>query len=113
MERTRAVYSACLKLLPHKIFTFGKIWMLAAQFEVRQKNLVAARRLLGRGIGMTAKENVFKGYIEMELQLGEVDRCRAIYSKYIESMPYNVTAWNNFAQLEINVGETERARYST
>jgi crooked neck len=61
--------------------------------------------------GMCGKENTFKGYIELELQLGEIERCRAIYSKYIERMPHNCAAWKNFAQLEANVGEVPRARY--
>jgi crooked neck len=62
-------------------------------------------------LGMCGKENIFKGYIELELQMGEVDRCRSIYSKYIEVMPHNCAAWRNFAQLEANVGEAPRARY--
>lgn len=110
VDRTRAVYQACLSIIPHKSFTFGKIWLYAAQFEIRQSDFQAARRILGRGIGMCGKENIFKGYIEMELQLGEIDRCRTIYSKFIETMPWNSSAWKNYAQLETNLGETERAR---
>ena len=49
--RTRAVYKACLGIIPHKAFTFGKIWVMAAHFEVRQKDLTAARKLLGTAIG--------------------------------------------------------------
>lgn len=60
---------------------------------------------------MCGKENIFKGYIELELQLGEVERCRSIYGKYLEYMPHNCSAWQAFAQLEINVGEIARARY--
>lgn len=60
---------------------------------------------------MCGKENIFKGYIELELQMGEIERCRAIYAKYIEKMPHNCAAWRNFAQLEANVGEAARARY--
>ena len=59
---------------------------------------------------MTGKESVFKGYIDLELQLGEVERCRTLYAKYLETMPYNCSAWKAFADLEINVGETNRAR---
>lgn len=51
VARTRAVYKACLESIPHKSFTFGKIWLMAAHFEVRQKDLAAARKLLGRAIG--------------------------------------------------------------
>ena len=60
---------------------------------------------------MCGKENIFKSYIDLELQLGEVERCRAIYGKYLEYMPHNCSAWKAFAQLETNVGETARARY--
>jgi crooked neck len=46
VERTRQVYKACLDLLPHKLFTFSKIWLYFAHFEIRQKNLQAARKIL-------------------------------------------------------------------
>lgn len=42
--------------------------------------------------------------------MGEIERCRTIYGKYIEKMPHNCAAWKNFAQLEANVGELPRAR---
>ena len=28
---------------------------------------------------MCSKEKIFKGYVEIETQLGEIDRCRSIY----------------------------------
>jgi crooked neck len=43
--------------------------LAAAHFEVRQKNLDAARRILGTSIGIAPRERVFKGYIELELQV--------------------------------------------
>ncbi len=81
--RTRAIYKACLDLIPHKIvrpvslhpffprslahvvvfwvqFTFAKIWLLFAQFEIRQMDMVAARRILGQAIGLCPKEKLFK-----------------------------------------------------
>jgi hypothetical protein len=45
-ERTRQVYKACLDIIPHKKFTFAKIWLLFAQFELRQKNLQNARKVM-------------------------------------------------------------------
>lgn len=109
-ERTRAVYRECLNLIPHKSFTFGKVWILAAQFEIRQKCLDAARKLFGRSIGMCPKDKVFRTYIEIELQLGHVDRCRTLYEKYIEWAPHVCAAWSKFAELERSLGEVERAR---
>jgi crooked neck len=110
LKRARDVYKECLRIIPHKIFTFGKIWLEAASLEIRDKDLTAARRLLGTAIGLCPKEKLFKGYIDLELQLGEIERCRSIYGKYLEFMPFNCTAWKAYTQLEINVGEMQRAR---
>ncbi|KAL7871446.1 hypothetical protein SRHO_G00064290 [Serrasalmus rhombeus] len=109
-ERTRQVYQACLELIPHKKFTFAKIWLLYAQFEIRQKNLQNARRGLGTAIGKCPKNKLFKGYIELELQLREFDRCRKLYEKYLEFGSENCTTWIKFAELETILGDTERAR---
>lgn len=46
IERTREVYKACLNLIPHKKFTFAKIWLYYAQFEIRQKELATVRKVL-------------------------------------------------------------------
>ena len=110
VERVRGIYQRCLGVIPHKKFTFGKIWVMAAHFEVRQKDMFAARKLLGRCIGMCGKPCVFRAYIELELQLGEVDRCRAIYTKYLELMPESNVAWLSYIKLETDIGEVERAR---
>ncbi|XP_064245131.1 crooked neck-like protein 1 [Passer domesticus] len=109
-ERTRQVYQACLELLPHKKFTFAKMWLLYAQFEIRQKNLPVARRVLGTSIGKCPKNKLFKGYIELELQLREFDRCRKLYEKCLEFAPENCTSWIKFAELETILGDTDRAR---
>jgi crooked neck len=111
--RSREVYKALLTTIPHDAFSFAKAFTLAAQFEVRQKDLGAARKLFGQGIGRTGKlgkEKVFKDYIHLERQLGEVDRCRTLYSKYLEALPTNVGAWSKLAELETQLGETRRAR---
>ncbi|KAM9839894.1 crooked neck-like protein 1 [Aulostomus maculatus] len=109
-ERTRQVYQACLDLIPHKKFTFAKIWVLYSQFEIRQKNLQGARKAMGTAIGKCPKNKLLKEYIEMELQLREFDRCRKLYEKYLEFSPENCTTWIKFAELETILGDTERAR---
>lgn len=48
----------CLKLIPHKKFSYAKVWLLAAQFEIRQLNLKGARRILGNAIGIAPKDKV-------------------------------------------------------
>ncbi|PNX88466.1 crooked neck 1-like protein [Trifolium pratense] len=110
IERTRNVYKECLNLIPHHKFTFSKIWLLAAQFEIRQSNLKGARRILGNAIGKAPKDKIFKKYIEMELQLGNVDRCRRLYEKYLEWSPQKCYAWIEYAELERSLSETWRAR---
>ena len=92
-ERTREVYRTCLKLIPHATFTFAKVWVLAAQFEVRQRRLDAARKIFGMAIGMCPKDKLFRSYIEMELSLGNIDRCRTHYEKFLEFNPASAAAW--------------------
>lgn len=72
---------------------------MAAQFEIRRLDLAAARKILGTAIGMCPKEVLFKGYIQVEMdvrpslstifdltlsQLHEFDRVQTLYKKYIE-----------------------------
>ena len=44
---------------------------------MRAKDLKAARGVYGRAIGVAPKERVFKSYVELELQMGNIDRVRA------------------------------------
>ena len=110
VDRTRQVYRACLDIVPHRQFTFAKVWVMYAQFEVRQKDIAAARKALGTAIGKCPKPKLFKAYIELELQLREFDRCRKLYEKYLEFNVANSSAWIKFAELETILGDSERAR---
>lgn len=110
MERTRQVYKTCLELIPHKIFTFSKVWLLYAYFEIRCKNLMRARKTLGMAIGMCPRDKLYRGYIELEIQLREFDRCRVLYEKFLEYGPENCVTWMKFAELENLLGDIERSR---
>ena len=55
--------------MPHKQFTFAKLWLMYARFEVRRLDLAAARKVLGTAIGMSPKEALFKGYIQLEFDV--------------------------------------------
>ncbi|KAG9292001.1 hypothetical protein G9A89_017900 [Geosiphon pyriformis] len=110
LDRTKQIYTECLGLIPHKKFTFAKIWLLYAQFEIRRLDLQTARLTLGKAIGMCPKDRLFKGYIELELQLREFDRCRTLYTKYLEHNPANCYAWIKFAELERMLGDYDRCR---
>ena len=54
--------------------TPAQIWILAAKLEVRQRKLDSARKILGMALGLAPKDKTFKSYIELELQLGNIDR---------------------------------------
>ncbi|KIJ18606.1 hypothetical protein PAXINDRAFT_128870 [Paxillus involutus ATCC 200175] len=108
-ERARQVYRTALSLLPHKQFTFAKLWVMAARFEIRQLDLPSARKILGNGIGMCPKEALFKGYIQLEMDLREFDRVRALYEKYLEYDPTNSPAWIKYAELETALEDFARA----
>lgn len=110
VDRTREIYKQCIKIIPHKQFSFDKVWLLYAKFEIRQGDLPTARKILGRGLGMSGKPKIFKGYIELEKELKEFDRCRTLYEKYIERFPELPQPWIEFAELEQMLGDLERAR---
>ncbi|KAK0179410.1 hypothetical protein PV327_005166 [Microctonus hyperodae] len=110
IERCRQVYKVCLDLIPHKIFTFAKVWLYYAKFEIRQKNLSLARKALGRSLGICPKNRLFRGYIDLEIQLREFDRCRKLYEKFLEYEPENCTSWMKYAELETLLGDIHRAR---
>ena len=111
LDRASKVYDACLDLIPHSKFSFSKIWINAAKLHIRRKDLASARKLLGKAIGLCGKEKIFTEYIALELALGEVDRCRLLYTNYLKAMPHNCRAWSKYADLEKSVGETEVRRF--
>ncbi|KAF9168351.1 NineTeen Complex (NTC) component [Actinomortierella ambigua] len=110
VDRTREVYKACLKLIPHKQFTFAKIWLLYAKFEIRQQEIDTARKTLGMALGMCPKDRLFKGYIELEMEMRAIERMRTLYSKYLQWSPSNCQSWIKFAELETELDDVERAR---
>ena len=109
-ERCRQVYRTCLDLIPHRRFTFAKVWLLYAQFELRQKDVKRARQALGCAIGKCPKAKLYRGYIDLEIQLREFHRCRTLYEKFLLFDPENCAAWMKFAELETLLGDVDRAR---
>ncbi|CAK7564056.1 MAG: NineTeen Complex (NTC) component [Sporothrix epigloea] len=109
-DRARQIYDTCLGLIPHTKFTFAKVWLQKAMFEVRQGQLTAARKTLGRAIGMAPKDRLFKGYIELEKKLFEFQRCRTLYEKHIVYNPANCGTWIQWAELERGLDDLHRAR---
>lgn len=110
LERVRQIWGKCLEVIPHSVFTFSKVWVMAGHLELREKRLDAFRKLMGVSLGKCPRKKTFQAYIEVELQLGNIDRCRTLYQKYVELMPTTVEAWSRFAQLETSLAELDRAR---
>lgn len=109
-ERARDVYKAAIKLVPHKQFTFAKLWAAYSAFEIRRLDIVSARKVFGAAIGICPKPKLFVKYIEMEIQLREFDRCRTLYQKFLEFDPSLGQAWIQWTELETSLGDVDRAR---
>ncbi|CAI9103362.1 OLC1v1001827C1 [Oldenlandia corymbosa var. corymbosa] len=101
-ENVRNVYKRAIAQLPQL--------KRNAHFEIRQRNLQAARLILGEAIGRAPKVKIFEKYIEMELKLENIDRCRMLFEKYLAWSPQNCNGWIKFAEMENSLLETERTR---
>lgn len=88
VENAREVWNSCLKIIPHSQFSFAKVWIHFAEFELRHEGLAAARKILGRAIGQSStkkpKAKILRRYIKFEKSLGEWERCRKLYEKWLE-----------------------------
>jgi crooked neck len=42
---------------------------------------------------MCPKDKLFRGYIDLEIQMREFDHCRKLYEKFLEFGPDNCTTW--------------------
>ncbi|KAJ3512392.1 hypothetical protein NLJ89_g3549 [Agrocybe chaxingu] len=108
--KARKIYQTAIQVIPHKHFTFAKLWLMFAKFELRQLDVNAARKIMGTAIGMCPKGALFKGYIDLEIKLREFDRVRKLYEKYIEFDPTNSLTWIQYATLEAQLGDFARTR---
>ena len=108
--RARGVHRECLKLVLHASFSFSKIWILAAKFEIRRRKRSRRRaRSWASPSGSLLKAKIFETYVDMEMQLGNVDRCRVLYQKALEANPTDCGTWTRFANLE-RASSARRAR---
>ena len=109
-EKALQIFQRMIEIIPHKKFTFAKVWFMYACFLIRRMKLNESRKLLGSALGMCPKPKLFKYYIQLESQLREFDRCRILYAKYLEYAPYSAQVWIDYSELENLLGEEERAR---
>jgi len=53
-------------------------------FLVRREELGKARQVFGNSIGKCPRPKILKAYAELEMQLGEMQRCRKIFEKQVD-----------------------------
>lgn len=110
INRARNVYSNILKLLNKRNIIFKKIYILYATFEIRQLDVERARKIYNEAIEEVKKEKIFEHYCETELRLGNIEDCRYVYQRYVETFPFSPQAWISMINFELSLEETERAR---
>jgi hypothetical protein len=87
--RSRDIYKTAISVVPHKQFTFAKLWLQFARFEIRRLDLETARKILGTSIGMCPKEKLFKGYIDLELEVSLLSHSNlSSQNRVFETVPY-------------------------
>lgn len=107
-ERAGVLYQKLIQIMPHSKFTFAKIWILYAHYHIRCKDLDNARKVFGLSIAYCPREKIIEAYVDLELQLGNIDRVRKIYQAYLEKVPNSSSAWIKYAMFENDLDETER-----
>lgn len=107
------LFKRCVAIVPqgHRKFSFSKLWLQYASAEIRQGNVTAARRVFGTSIGvLPQKHALYEAYIEFECGIGEMERAREIYQVWLTRHPLYGKAFMGLANLELKLGEGERAR---
>lgn len=107
--KAEKVYNKIIELTPHKDLNFPYLWIHFAKFLIREKNLKKVRMTLGKSIGMFPSYEVFDFYIDLEFKLGNFERCRILFEKYIENFPNCSNIWIKYVEFEENLDENERA----
>ncbi|KAA6390201.1 MAG: putative Pre-mRNA-splicing factor clf1, partial [Streblomastix strix] len=108
--QAHTVLSECIERIPHKLFTFGKIWVLKAKLEIRMGRISDARKTLGRALGLHPKVSIYNKYIAIEKEIGEQDRIQKLFESLVKWRPQRVSSWIDYSEFEVERGEYERAR---
>ena len=111
VARTRQVFQAALKAVPHKSFSFSKLWIAYAEFELRQSGIEAARQVMGKGLGVHPRPKMYRWYIALERSLGNIERVQNLYTSWLKKTPSSGETWAKFAELEVGLQEYARARH--
>ncbi|CAD8136165.1 unnamed protein product [Paramecium octaurelia] len=109
IQKAIEIFERAIQLVPHQQFTFSKLWILYAQLLVRSKDIDKMRKVYGLAIGICPNIKIFQEYIQIELQLANIDRARILYQRFIEIFPDNPIPWIKFAEFENDLEEYERS----
>lgn len=111
-ENAREAYTKLISTVPNKKFTFSRMWIMYAFFEVRQGNVELARKVFGTALGICKKHelkccSIYRSYIEMEGILQNFATVRKLYEEFIKNEPQYLLAWTRFAMFEARYGKTD------
>lgn len=109
-DKASQVYDTCIDIISHEVFTFSKIWLLAARLKLRMGKLDDCRDKLNEALERCPKRKLFKEYIEIEMELREFNNCRKLYEKFLHCAPEDSSIWISYAELEAALCELVRAR---
>eukprot|EP01059_Diplonema_ambulator_P006690 TRINITY_DN16308_c0_g1_i1.p1 TRINITY_DN16308_c0_g1~~TRINITY_DN16308_c0_g1_i1.p1 ORF type:complete len:652 (+),score=283.37 TRINITY_DN16308_c0_g1_i1:45-1958(+) len=110
LERTEKVFQAMLKMIPHKVFSFSKVWIAYAEFLLRHNRIDDMRKVMGNGLGVNPRPKMYRWYVDLEVTLGNIDRVRELYKSWLKATPQDGKVWGRFAEFELMLKEDERAR---
>uniref|UniRef100_A0A6G1SF92 Crooked neck-like protein 1 n=1 Tax=Aceria tosichella TaxID=561515 RepID=A0A6G1SF92_9ACAR len=109
-EKAFEVFKRILEIIPHKVFTFSKIWLFAAKLLIRMGKVDKARELLDTSLEVCPTRKLFNEYIELEIQLRNFKNCRRLYKNLIKLAPKDGSTWIGYAEFESILCEVEQVR---
>jgi crooked neck len=110
-DRAQCVYQAAIRISETASVHFFKLYKCFAEFELRKLEIERFRKCMLHALTITkgTKKSIPRYWIETELKLGNVNQARVIAAKCVELNAGSSQVWLAFIDLEIALGETERA----
>ena len=109
IDNAKRIYERLIKLIPHKKIIIVDIWYKYADFELRNFDITAMRKVLGQAIGLTSNEDIILYYIKLEIKLKYFDRARRLLNKLIELYPKSWKNWLEYFNFEDSLGNDMRS----
>jgi crooked neck len=111
VSRAKLVLETAISVFePLGIFS-SKIYVALGHLELRQSGVAAFRKILTRALDVTkgAKLSIARAWVETELKLGNVNQARSVAASLISLCPTSTRNWIFFIDLELALGEPQRA----